>query len=75
MTLGKKRIATLKDDGVVRATVLFAPGESSRTLFGFSPTSPVVTGGVLTSYDENSHLFRIEIKADPTGSAEVVVGL
>jgi hypothetical protein len=75
--LGKKRIAALRDDGVVQATVLFAPGETSRTLFGYSPAAPVVTAtngsAGIPAYDENSRLFRVDVTPGDDGSAVVTI--
>ena len=77
VSLGKKRITSLKDDGAVEAAVAFAPGEPSRTLFGYSPSAPVVTASkgaaVAPSYDENSHLFRVVVTPDSDGAAVVTI--
>ena len=67
----------MKDDGVVEATVLFAQGETSRTLFGYAPIQPSVsatsgTAGV-PSYDENSHLFRVEVTPGGEGFAVITI--
>lgn len=37
VSLGKKRIAALTDDGAVNITIVFAAGESHRTLLGIRP--------------------------------------
>src|SRR5262249_4230016 len=34
VSLGKKRITSLRDDGVIEVSVAFAAGEGTRTLFG-----------------------------------------
>src|ERR1051325_4443129 len=46
-TLGRKRISSLSDDGSVHATLQFAAGETSVTLFGYAPEAPSahVSGG------------------------------
>jgi len=65
VSLGRKRISQMKDAGSVEATVAFASGEQSRTLFGYSPSKPVVsaTGGAasVSGYDEGTHLFRVVV--------------
>ena len=47
VSLGKKRITSLSDDGTVRITIAFTPGETSRSLRGYSPVlsppSPVTS--------------------------------
>ncbi|MFJ8603136.1 hypothetical protein ACIREM_31385 [Streptomyces shenzhenensis] len=40
---GDKRIAHLRDDGKVHATVAFAAGEGPVTLHGYAPRKPAVT--------------------------------
>ncbi len=78
VTLGKKRIVQLNDTGAVEATIAFAKGEDSRTLFGYSPSAPLVTAGVgavaATSYDEDTHLFRLTITPDAGGTAVIAIG-
>ncbi|MGH7248995.1 MAG: hypothetical protein ACREH9_12910, partial [Pseudomonadota bacterium] len=68
VSLGKKRIAQLTDDGTLEATVLFAPGEASRTLFGYAPAAPVAMamGGSATAvrYDRSTQLFRLAVSPD-----------
>jgi hypothetical protein len=77
VSLGKKRITSFVDDGVAQATVAFAAGEASRTLFGYSPARPVVTalsgGAGATEYDEDSHLFRVAVTPDADGSAAIAI--
>ncbi len=79
VSLGKKRIVRLNDRGAVEATIAFAIGEDSRTLFGYSPSAPVVTAGAgavaATSYDENTHLFRLTVIPDADGAAVITIGL
>ncbi len=78
VTLGKKRIVQLNDTGAVEATIAFAKGEDSRTLFGYSPSAPLVTAGVgavaATSYDEDTHLFRLTVTPDAGGTAVIAIG-
>jgi len=77
VSLGKKRIANFADDGVAQATISFAPGERSRTLFGYSRSLPVVTalkgGAGVPQYDEDSHLFRVAVTPDADGSAVITI--
>ena len=75
VSLGRQRIPRLKDDGVVEAAVSFAPGETSRTLFGYSPAPPevtVVTGSIGNiMYDEATRLFHIDVSPAPDASAVI----
>jgi hypothetical protein len=67
-TLGRKRISQLLDDGVVRATVEFASGEDSVTLFGYAPAAPSASasgGSIQTvSYDSATQRFSLVVRAD-----------
>ncbi|MBD0739348.1 CBM35 domain-containing protein [Streptomyces sp. CBMA29] len=69
---GDKRVEHLSDDGTVRATVSFAPGEAPVTLHGYAPRKPTVaatTGSVgAVSYDTGTKLFRFTATADPSAS-------
>jgi hypothetical protein len=73
--LGKKRIAQLTDDGTLSATVVFAAGETSVMLLGYSPTSPSVVvsqgSGGLVSYNPTTHLFTASVSPDVTGTAVI----
>ena len=65
VSLGKKRISQLTDNGTVQATVTFAKGETSVNLFGYSPSIPAVSAsqGTIEAiiYDTSSHLFKFTI--------------
>ena len=73
VSLGKKRISNLTDDGTIQATVLFAPSERSITLHGYAPAPPQVsaTHGRVSaiSYNPLSHLFSFSLS---TRAAQVV---
>ncbi len=76
VTLGKKRIANVSDNGALEVSVIFAEGETSRTLFGFAPAAPSVRalkGNVgKLAYDEAKHLFRLEASPDSDHTASVI---
>ena len=73
VTMGKKRVAGLWDQGAARVVVTFAEGEASRTITGYSPVAPVVLaiegsiGQVV--YNDSTHLFRVPVMAGSAGSA------
>jgi hypothetical protein len=77
VALGKQRISQLSDDGKVRVTIQFAPGENSRTVHGYSPTAPVITpikgktGAPV--YDTAAHRFAVSVLPDSDGSAELEI--
>ncbi len=77
VSLGKKRIVQLKDSGSLQTAVVFAKGETSRMVFGYSPSSPAVvaTRGVvsLSEYDENTHIFRLTLTPDGVGVALITI--
>ena len=76
VTLGRKRITSLSDDGSVHATIAFAAGEKSRTLIGYSPAAaPVVSAsdgavGPVT-YDVSSGRFSLSVTPGADGAATI----
>jgi hypothetical protein len=79
VSLGKKRISELSDSGSLRATVLFAAGETSVTLSGYAPFAPSVSAlnGAVTSvtYDPVKKFFATTLAPDNTGTATVTLRL
>jgi hypothetical protein len=73
VSLGKKRITQVTDDGILEATIAFADGEPSRTFHGYSPSPPTVTaveGAVMAvTYDPSRQLFSVEVSPGVDGSA------
>ena len=78
VSLGRKRISRLVDDGQLHATVIFADGESSLVLHGYAPRAPLVVadgGGVEDlSYDATTGQFRFRLLAAP-GAVSVSISL
>jgi hypothetical protein len=78
VSLGKKRISQLADNGHVQATINFARGETSATMFGYSPSPPAVTASQGTVgpvvYDTSSHIFKFSVSPAANGSATIGVG-
>src|SRR5262245_60692808 len=77
VSLGRKRIADVADDGSLRATISFATGEDSVTLQGYSPSAPTVVAqrgeAGPVSYDPKSGLFKLMVS--PAGDATAAVTL
>jgi hypothetical protein len=71
VSLGKKRISALTDNGTIAASIAFASAESARSVFGYSPSKPVITaihGSVGTvSYTNSTGLFYVSVM--PGGDA------
>ena len=77
VTLGKKRVQALADDGTVHITIAFAAGETSRTIFGYAPMAPGVvskTGSAgPVNYDPVSQRFTIDLMPGADGTAQVEI--
>ncbi len=73
VTLGKQRIASLSDTGVINVTVSFAPGEQSRTVSGYSAAPLTVSSSAGThrtpTWDPVSQLFTIVVHPSAKGTA------
>ncbi len=76
-SLGKKRISQLSDNGTVSATVLFATGETSVNVWGWSPTQPQITASNGTvgsiAYDATTGLFSAPISPGANATAQLSV--
>jgi hypothetical protein len=77
VTMGKKRVSAMQDDGAVHLTISFAPGESAQTITGYSQVAPVAraTAGALgpMTYDRTTHLFSIVVSPGANRSATLVL--
>jgi hypothetical protein len=75
VSLGKKRISALADDGAVTITVAFAEGESHRILRGYSPVPVTASaiGGVTSQLfrDSSTGLFRVRVARGADGAATI----
>jgi hypothetical protein len=75
VTLGKKRVAELTDDGLLEATLEFAPGEHSVLVQGWAPSKPdvvAVEGRVSrVTFDEASGRFRVRVFPGKSGTARI----
>jgi hypothetical protein len=65
VSLGRKRITQLTDDGRVKATVAFAEGEQAVTLHGYAEKPPRVEASDGSArplfYDSSSHRFNFTV--------------
>lgn len=79
VTLGKKRISTVADAGVLKVTVSFATGETNLTLAGYAPSAPYIGAlsgafGAMT-YDPATHLFSISVAPGRSNTATLALSL
>ena len=74
---GKKRIASLSDDGEVRATIAFAEGEDPITLHGYAPAAPRVTASQghagTVEYDQSTGVFSVQITPSRAATAQITL--
>jgi hypothetical protein len=75
VSLGKKRIGAVTDDGTLHATVNFAAGEGGVTLHGYAPGAPGLTMSKGTagavSYNAATRQFSVVVNASADGTAVV----
>ncbi|HXB75495.1 MAG TPA: hypothetical protein VNY05_45100 [Candidatus Acidoferrales bacterium] len=75
VTMGKKRIPAVTDDGEIHLTVAFADGEMVRTIKGYSPFPPAAkaTAGRVgkVAYSAVSQQFQIPVMPGPDGTAGI----
>lgn len=76
----RQRITALADDGSVHATLSFAAGERTVTLYGYAPAAPQVSvtqgSAGRVQYDPATHVFRVSISpgADLTAALTLSLG-
>jgi hypothetical protein len=75
VTMGKKRVSAVTDNGMLQFTVTFAKGETSRIIQGYSPDPPHVHAqhGVASfaSYDYATQRFHVVLSPGADGTATV----
>lgn len=75
VSMGKKRVTAVTDDGRVRLTVAFAGGEAARTIQGYAPVPPLaqaVEGAVAgMSWDKATQRFSVALTPAASGTATV----
>ena len=77
VSLGRKRITQLADDGKVKATVAFADGEQAVTLHGYAEKPPRVEASDgsarLLFYDSSSHRFNFTVSPGTSRVASILL--
>ena len=77
VSLGKKRITALTDNGTITASIAFAARESARIVFGYSPTAPAITathGQVGTvNYTSSTGLFNVLVMPGSGATATIQI--
>src|SRR6266487_3174489 len=76
VSLGKKRITQLRDDGNIEATIAFARGETTLKMHGYAPSMPVIAAaqGTVRSlvYHSSTHLFSFIVSPGNDSSSAVI---
>jgi hypothetical protein len=77
--MGKKRVRSYLDNGVVELTIVFADGETSRTITGYAPFRPAahaLYGSVNPlRYHTGNKRFQIAVMPGPDGIAKIRIRL
>jgi len=77
VSLGKKRITALTDNGTITASIAFAARESARIVFGYSPSAPAITathGQVGTvNYTTSTGLFNVLVMSGSGATATIQI--
>lgn len=76
VSCGKKRIEQLSDNGSLRVTVRFAPGERFLVLRMYSPARPSITaeaGTVDQPQDRGDDLYRFVVYPSSAGTASISI--
>jgi hypothetical protein len=77
VSLGKKRITALTDNGTITASIAFASAESARNVFGYSPTAPVITAtngkAGTVNYTSSTGLFNASVVPGSGASATIEI--
>jgi hypothetical protein len=75
VTMGKKRVTSMKDDGQISMTLAFADGEQSRVITGYSPWLPAVHAlegsASPVKYDRVKQQFRVLVAPGDSGTASL----
>ena len=73
VSLGKKRVSKLADDGTLSASLVFASGEGPVTLHGYAASRPTVhatTGSVGSlQYDSATKTFSVQVSPENAAAA------
>lgn len=79
VSLGRKRISQLSDNGTIQATIAFASGEGAVTVSGHAPSQPKASasnGSVGTvSYSANTGLFSVAVTQGSGNAASITITL
>ncbi len=77
VTVGRKRISSVMDDGALHLSVTFAPGETARQIMGYSPAPPRVSAAdgsiVESAFDPATQLFTFRVAPGADGAATVLI--
>ncbi|MEO8370171.1 MAG: hypothetical protein ABI806_13300 [Candidatus Solibacter sp.] len=75
VTMGKKRISGMSDNGTANVTVTFAKGETSRLITAYATAEPAVDASAgrveSATYDAVTHLLRVTVLPGADGTAVI----
>jgi hypothetical protein len=78
VTMGRKRVAEVSDNGQIQMTVSFAAGETSRVITGYAPALPAAhaTQGAVgkLTYSSATGMFQVPVMPGAGGSATLIIG-
>jgi len=78
ITLGRQRVTSVVDNGLLDATVSFAPTEKSRAIFGYSALPPAVVslagGHHALMWDSTDGLFSLTVTPNSKAIARIQIG-
>jgi hypothetical protein len=77
VTMGRKRISRFADEGRISVMVDYAPGETVRTLFGYSPVpvaAAALSGAIeAPQWSASTQIFTIKVHPSSEGTAHVQI--
>lgn len=79
VSLGKKRVTQLTDNGTVQATLTFAANESSVTVYGYAPSAPLASASNGTvsavTYAPSTGMFSLTVTHGTGNQATISLSL
>lgn len=77
VSLGRKRVTQLSDDGALHVSISFAAQEKTRTIHGYAPEPPsfhAIQGTIgQSTYDSVSQVFYVQVSPDSGGRAVIEI--
>ena len=78
-SLGRARFASVEDNGVLTAKILFSRDETMQSVYGYAAHRPVIKALVGNidpmGYNEQTHIFTIEVSPGNSHEAQIQVSM